>query len=103
MNEKIKDREKIAKQIAKTSDSFRALKTGKMEVDIALERHFKLIVEPLKQIVENTVEPVENETFFLGEEEESKPKRKRSNTLFDNSLMASIPVKSMLKQLKTAI
>jgi len=81
-----------------------------MEEDIALERHFKPIVEPLKQIVENTVgeksdvESDEHETFFLGEEEEEepKPKRKRSNTLFDNSLiLTSTPVKSMLKRSKT--
>ncbi|KAL6256618.1 hypothetical protein P5V15_012729 [Pogonomyrmex californicus] len=56
----IKDREKIAKQIAKTSDSirkkYRALKTGKIAEDVALERHFKPIVEPLKQIVENIEE-----------------------------------------------
>ncbi|KAL6265773.1 hypothetical protein P5V15_002584 [Pogonomyrmex californicus] len=57
-NEEIRDREKIVKQIAKTSDSirkkYRALKTGKMEEDITLERQFKSIVEPLIQIVENT-------------------------------------------------
>jgi len=111
MDEEIKDRERIAKQIAKTSDSirkkYRALKAGKMEEDIALERHFKPIVEPLKQIVENTVgeksdvESSENETFFLGKEE-PKPKRKRSNTSFDNSLiLTSTPVKSMLKRSKT--
>jgi len=77
MDEEIKDRERIAK-IAKMSDLIRkkcrALKAGKMEKDISLERYFKLIVEPLKQIVENTVgeksdvESDENETFFLGEE-----------------------------------
>ncbi|KAL6254089.1 hypothetical protein P5V15_014708 [Pogonomyrmex californicus] len=54
----IKDREKIAKQIAKTSDlirkKYRALKTGKIDEDVALERRFKPIVEPLKQIVEET-------------------------------------------------
>ncbi|KAL6254083.1 hypothetical protein P5V15_014742 [Pogonomyrmex californicus] len=56
----IKDREKIAKQIPKTSDSIRkkycALKTGKIAEDVALEKHFKPIVEPLKQIVENIEE-----------------------------------------------
>ena len=55
----IKGREKIAKEIAKTSDSsrktYRALKTGKMEEDIALERHFKPIIDPLKQIIEKTL------------------------------------------------
>jgi len=46
------DREKIAKNIAKTSESirktYRALKTGKMEENVALERQFKPITEPLK-------------------------------------------------------
>jgi len=55
-----KDHEKIVKEILKTSDSirkkYRALKTGKIEEDIILKRHFKPIIDPLKQIVENTVE-----------------------------------------------
>jgi hypothetical protein len=101
-----KDREKIAKQIAKTSDTirkkYRALKTGKMEEDIALERHFRPIIEPLKQIVENTVgdesKPAESEEFFSGEEEYAEPKRKRSNVLFNNSIMTSTPIKSALRQ-----
>ena len=54
----IKNRERIAKEIAKTREANRkkhqALKTGKMEEDIALERYFKRIVEPLKHIVEKT-------------------------------------------------
>lgn len=57
MDANIKDREKIAKQIAKTSESIRkkhrALKTGRIDEDIALERRFKPIVEPLKQIAEH--------------------------------------------------
>ncbi|KYQ51996.1 hypothetical protein ALC60_08892 [Trachymyrmex zeteki] len=102
------DRERIAK-FAKTSDSirkkYRALKTGKMEEDIALERHFKPIIEPLKQIVKNTAEsskdPIKNETFFSGEDEEPKPKRKRPSASHDNSMRASTPVKSMLNRSKT--
>ena len=101
-----KDREKIAKQIAKTSDTirkkYRALKTGKMEEDIALERHFRPIIEPLKQIVENTVgdesKPAESEEFFSGEEEYAEPKRKRSNVSFNNSIMTSTPIKSALRR-----
>ncbi|KAL6268043.1 hypothetical protein P5V15_001127 [Pogonomyrmex californicus] len=58
MNNSNKDRERIVKQIAKTSDSihkkYRTLKTDKIEEDIALEKHFKPIIEPLKQIVERT-------------------------------------------------
>ncbi|KYQ49806.1 hypothetical protein ALC60_11117, partial [Trachymyrmex zeteki] len=103
------DRERIAKEIAKTSNSirkkYRALKTGKMEEDIALERHFKPIIEPLKQIVENTIEPskdsIKNETFFSEKDEEPKPKRKRPSASHDNSIRASTPVKSMLSRSKT--
>ncbi|KYM94036.1 hypothetical protein ALC62_15352 [Cyphomyrmex costatus] len=88
-----KDHEKIAMEIAKTSDSirkkYRALKTGKMEEEIALERHFKPITETLKQIVENTVEsskdPINIEIFFLEKDEEPKPKRKRPNDSYDRS------------------
>lgn len=130
----IRDREKLAKQIAKTSDSirkkYRALKTGKMEEDMALERHFKPVIEPLKQIVENTAGEESNfksetlssrekeyaepkfkrkqsnasfETLSSGEEEYVEPnsKRKRSNATFDNSLITSTPIKSMLKRSST--
>ncbi|XP_071570613.1 uncharacterized protein [Temnothorax nylanderi] len=99
-SEEIRERERIANQIAKTSDSIRkkyhALKTGKMEEDIALERHFKPIIEPLNQIAENTVgkesdvSKIENETVW--EDEEPKLKRKRPNISFNDSVIASIPV-----------
>ncbi|KYQ47055.1 hypothetical protein ALC60_13930 [Trachymyrmex zeteki] len=74
-----------------------------MDEDIALERHFKPIIEPLKQIVENTAEsskdPIKNETFFS--DEEPKPKRKRPSASHDNSIRASASVKSMLNRSKT--
>lgn len=51
-------REKTAKQIANTRESIRrkhrALKSGAMESEIALEKRFKPIVAPLKQIVKQT-------------------------------------------------
>ena len=98
-----------AKEIAKTSDSirkkYRVLKTNKMEEDIALERHFKPIINPLKQIVENNVksfkDSIMTKTFFSEENEESKPKRKRPSALYDNPIQASMPMKSMLNQSKT--
>ena len=56
--EDIEEREKIAKEIARTSESIRkkhrTLKTGRVEQEIELEKQFKPIVAPLKQIVENT-------------------------------------------------
>ncbi|KYM96988.1 hypothetical protein ALC62_12366 [Cyphomyrmex costatus] len=54
----IAERERTAKLIAKTRASIRkkhrALKTGIMESEIALEKRFKPIVEPLRQIVDIT-------------------------------------------------
>jgi len=50
-SKELKDRERVAKQIAKTSDSihkkYRALKICKIKEDIT-ERHFHPVVEPLK-------------------------------------------------------
>jgi len=52
----VREHEKIAREIEKTSESIhkkhRALKTGRIEEDIALDRHFKLIIKFLQQIVE---------------------------------------------------
>jgi len=52
----VREHEKIAREIEKTSESIRkkhrALKTGRIEEDIALDRHFKLIIKSLQQIVE---------------------------------------------------
>ncbi|KYM95056.1 hypothetical protein ALC62_14302 [Cyphomyrmex costatus] len=79
-SKELKDRERIAKQIAKTSDlirkKYRALKTGKIDEDIALEKNFKPVVEPLKQIVENSAAG-----------EESQPIKKevnKSNVMSDS-------------------
>ncbi|KAL6268114.1 hypothetical protein P5V15_001205 [Pogonomyrmex californicus] len=87
----IKDREKIAKQIAKTSDlirkKYRALKIGKIAEDIALERHFKPIVEPLKQIVENIEEsqPIKKEANIAKDIDIKKKKREDSDDDDDNT------------------
>jgi len=68
-----------------------------------LERHFKPI-EPLKQIVENTIgdesikKPIKNETFFSDEKKEymdPKPKRKRSYASFKNSFTSTKSMKSV--------
>ena len=95
-SENIREREKIVKEIAKTSDTIckkRALKTGKIEKDIELDTHFKPLIGPLKKIVDNSSliavkkgEPTESganagiETLSVqqrGEEEDATPKRKR--------------------------
>ena len=101
------DREKIAREIVKTSESIRkkyhALKTGKMEEDVALERQFKPITEPLKQLVGNTVETdapkIEPFSTFREkkhEEKESKHgiKRARINMPINDSPIYSTPNRS---------
>jgi len=62
----IREREKIAKEIEKTSESirkkYRALKTGKIEDDIAARRHLGPIIEPLQKIADNSsVHTIKNE------------------------------------------
>jgi len=75
-SKELKDRKRIAKQIAKTSDSIHkknhALKIDKIEEDVA-KKHFKPIVKSLKQIVENTAG------------EESQPIKKESNVAKDRN------------------
>ena len=86
---KLKDRERVAKQIAKTSDSirkkYRTLKTGKIEKDVELKRHLQPIVEPLKQIVENTAgkkfQPIKKEVNVAQNKniKKRKPKDNKNN------------------------
>ena len=51
------EREKVARKIEKSSESIRkkhrALKTGRIEEDIALNRHFKHLIEPLRLFVDS--------------------------------------------------
>ena len=72
----IEQREKIAKEIARTSESIRkkhrTLKTGRDEHEVQLKKQLKPIVEPLQQIIENT-EPVrkkQNRKKHRGDEQE---------------------------------
>ena len=70
-----------------------------MEENIALERRFKSIIDPLKQIVENTVESSKDYDMkhsFRKKTRNQNPERKRSNALYDNPIQASTPVKSVL-------
>lgn len=106
------DREKIAREIVKTSESirkkYRSLKTGQMEEDVALERHFKPIIEPLKQLVENTINVESNEakiepSSMLEDKhlkKESGTKRTRSNISLNDSLITSTPNQSKRKRMK---
>src|SRR5215469_4571779 len=127
-SKQLKNREKIAKEIAKTSDTIRqkylALKTGKMEEDNALERHFKPIVEPLKQIADATksdgyaganksddqstnyefendvMQPATKKRKICDRKmqcESSVLKRKSSSISINRSLVTSTPIKKQLK------
>ena len=53
----VREREKIAREIEKTSESIRkkhrALKIDKIEEGIALNRHFKSLIEPLRLFVDS--------------------------------------------------
>ncbi|KYN45284.1 hypothetical protein ALC56_00290 [Trachymyrmex septentrionalis] len=57
------------------------------------------------KIIENTIEsskdPIMTETFFSGEDEEPKSKRKQPSALYDNPIQASTP--EMLNQSKTIL
>jgi len=53
----VREREKIAREIEKTSEpirkKYRALKTNRIEEGIALDRHFKPFIEPLRLFVDS--------------------------------------------------
>jgi len=57
-SDNIRERDKIAREIEKTSESIRkkhhALKTGKIDDDIAVKTHFGPIIEPLQKIADNS-------------------------------------------------
>ncbi|KYN02006.1 hypothetical protein ALC62_07183 [Cyphomyrmex costatus] len=73
----VREREKIAREIERTSESIRkkqrALKTGRIDEDIALDRRFKPIVELLRQIADSS--PIVR--AIKTESPDATPKRKR--------------------------
>jgi len=95
-NKNIREREKVVREIEKTAESIRkehrALKTGKIEEDIATKSHFKPIIELLQKIVDNSStraikdEPrddIKTLSIQKREEDVKSSKRKRSNTSLD--------------------
>ncbi|KYN12104.1 hypothetical protein ALC57_15740 [Trachymyrmex cornetzi] len=74
----VRERGKIAREIEKTSESIRkkhrALKTGRIEADIALDRHFKPLIEPLRLFVDN---PGERATKRESRDEDAASASKR--------------------------
>jgi len=97
------------KQIAKTSNLIRkknrTLKTNKIDENIALEKHFKPIVESLKQIVENTAndesQPIKKEVNVVKDKniKKRKPENNDSDDFWmNNSLLQLTP--SSKKQYK---
>jgi len=64
----VRAREKIVREIDKTSESIRkkrALKTDRIEEDMALDRHFKPIIKPLQQIVDNPMRAIKRRNVCL--------------------------------------
>ncbi|KYM93399.1 hypothetical protein ALC62_16001 [Cyphomyrmex costatus] len=84
----IAERKRTAKLIAKTRASIRkkhrALKTGIMESENALEKRFKPIVEPLRQIVDITVKQPNFRANQLVANFASREKGKRKHSDNDN-------------------
>ncbi|KYQ46571.1 hypothetical protein ALC60_14430 [Trachymyrmex zeteki] len=76
----VREREKIARGIEKTSESIRkkhrALKTDRIEEGIALDRHFKPLIEPLRLFVDNLGERA-TKRESRDEDAASAPKRER--------------------------
>ncbi|KYN12957.1 hypothetical protein ALC57_14869 [Trachymyrmex cornetzi] len=76
----VREFEKIVREIEKTSESIRkkhrALKTGRIEEGINLDRHFKPLIEPLRLFADN---PGERATKRESRDEDtaSAPKRER--------------------------
>ncbi|KYM82971.1 hypothetical protein ALC53_06537 [Atta colombica] len=62
----VREREKIARKIEKTSESIRkkhrAIKTDRIEKDMALDRYFKPIIKSLQQIVDNSVRAIKRQS-----------------------------------------
>jgi len=99
----IREREKIAKEIEKTTESIRkkhrALKTGKIEEDIAIKSHFKPIIEPLQKIVDNSSrraikdEPhdddVDIETTFAQKDAVRRNMKRNQKDISDHALSES--------------
>lgn len=90
----IKNREKVAKEIAKTSESIRkkhrALKTGKIDEDIAVKTHFGPIIKPLQKIADTPI-VVKNEPM------EIVPKQEDDTIPY----MSSIPLPATVQQAST--
>jgi len=61
----VREREKITREIEKMSESIRkkhrALKTGRIEEDISLDRHFKPIIKPMQQIIDSFVRAIKRQ------------------------------------------
>jgi len=75
-------REKIAREIEKTSESIRkkhrSLKTGRIEEDMALDWQFKPIIKPLQKIVYNLVRAIKRQSHDNNATSASKRKRKEA-------------------------
>ena len=58
------EREKIAKEIEKTSKKHCTLKVGRIVEDMALDRYFKPVIKPLRQIVHKPGRAIKRELCY---------------------------------------
>ena len=105
----VREREKIAREIKKTSESIhkkhRALKTGRIEEDIALDRHFKPIIKPLQQIVDSPVRAIKRQSRDddvaskrerKEEKEEEEEEGKKASETFERSATPRKPDRTIV-------
>ena len=91
--EEIEQRERIAKEIARTSEAIRkkrrTLKTGRDEQEVRLRKRLKPIVEPLQKIAEN-IEPV-REKRTRKKQEITPEKISKDDSIGENSFARESP------------
>lgn len=102
-----KQKRKVVKEIAKTSEAIRkkylALKVGKMDAETNLQTNLRPIVEPLQQLVKNTVTttPVDKNKFLYDDEEDQKDEEEDGEEEEEHSTAESIVTPVATKKKKT--
>jgi len=104
----VREREKIAREIEKTSESIRkkrhALKTGRIEEDIALDRHFKPVIKPL-QIVDSPMHAIKRQSRDDDAVSKRERKEEKEEEEEEGEKRASVPrprVSPMIDRKSTA-
>ncbi|EGI58683.1 hypothetical protein G5I_13201 [Acromyrmex echinatior] len=94
----VREREKIAREIEKTSESIRkkhrALKTDRIEENMVLDRHFNPLTEPLRLFVDSssvraTKRESRDEDATSASKRERKRNKRKKRTKVQNQLQTS--------------